>query len=138
MEDQFKAIVINQIENNFSREVKSLDKSFLKEGNVLLFNVDVSRDNDNLRLIIRKIEDLEKIFLSQRYKINLFLSNFQDFELLNDLLFPSKNNNLLFVFVENNEKLLSFNFSNHYKVSNFSQLDILNKAQKINYSFEIQ
>ena len=128
----------SQFEMSIFNDAMVTYKDYIKEGNVLLFNVDVSRDNDNLRLIIRKIEDLEKIFLSQRYKINLFLSNFQDFELLNDLLFPSKNNNLLFVFVENNEKLLSFNFSNHYKVSNFSQLDILNKAQKINYSFEIQ
>jgi len=32
--DQFKAIVLNQEGENFSREVKSLDKSFLKHGDV--------------------------------------------------------------------------------------------------------
>ena len=34
MSDQFKAIVFNQEGENFSREVKSLDKSFLKHGDV--------------------------------------------------------------------------------------------------------
>jgi alcohol dehydrogenase/acrylyl-CoA reductase (NADPH) len=32
--DQFKALVINQEGENFTREVKSIDKSFLKHGDV--------------------------------------------------------------------------------------------------------
>jgi len=36
MSDSFKAIVINQSEKEFTREVKSIDKSFLKHGDVLV------------------------------------------------------------------------------------------------------
>ena len=36
MSDQFKAIVLNQEGENFSREVKSLDRSFLKHGDVIV------------------------------------------------------------------------------------------------------
>ena len=36
MSDQFKAIVINQSNDKFSREIKTLDKSFFKSGNVLV------------------------------------------------------------------------------------------------------
>ena len=36
MKDQFKAIVIYQTENQFTREVKYLDKSFFKIGDVLI------------------------------------------------------------------------------------------------------
>ena len=36
MKDQFKAIVINQVKNNFTREIKNLDKSFFKIGDVLI------------------------------------------------------------------------------------------------------
>ena len=36
MSDQFKALVLNQEGDNFTREVKSLDKSFLKHGNVTI------------------------------------------------------------------------------------------------------
>ena len=36
MSDQFKALVLNQEGDNFTREVKSLDKSFLKHGDVTI------------------------------------------------------------------------------------------------------
>ncbi len=36
MSDHFKALVVNQKEENFTREVKSIDKSFLKHGDVLV------------------------------------------------------------------------------------------------------
>ena len=36
MSDKFKAIVLNQSGDQFSREVKTLDKSFFKAGNVLV------------------------------------------------------------------------------------------------------
>ena len=36
MSDQFKALILNQDGENFTREVKSLDKSFLKHGDVLV------------------------------------------------------------------------------------------------------
>ena len=36
MSDQFKALLINQEGDNFTREVKSIDKSFLKQGDVTI------------------------------------------------------------------------------------------------------
>ena len=36
MSDNFKALIVNQEGENFTREVKSIDKSFLKHGDVLL------------------------------------------------------------------------------------------------------
>ena len=36
MSEKFKAIVINQSGDKFSREVQTLDKSFLKDGDVLV------------------------------------------------------------------------------------------------------
>ena len=34
MSDNFKALIVNQEGENFTREVKSIDKSFLKHGDV--------------------------------------------------------------------------------------------------------
>ena len=34
MSDQFKALILNQKDEEFSREVKSINKSFLKHGDV--------------------------------------------------------------------------------------------------------
>ena len=36
MSDQFKAIVLEQPGDKFSRQVKNLDKNFLKDGDVLI------------------------------------------------------------------------------------------------------
>ncbi len=36
MSDQFKALVLNQQGEDFTREVKSIDKSFLKHGDVTI------------------------------------------------------------------------------------------------------
>ena len=51
MIDQFKAIVINQTENNFTREVKNLKKSFFKNGDILV-EVDYSGLNYKDALIL--------------------------------------------------------------------------------------
>ena len=111
----------------------------LKEGNVLLFNVDIFLNNGNIRIIVRKIEDFEKVFLNQKYKINLYLSDFNNLDLLKEII--SKNStkdNLLFVFIQKNSKLISLDFSKNYEISDYLQLDKLHEAKKIDYSLEIQ
>jgi len=51
MDNQFKAIVINQENDNFTREVKKIDKNFFKVGNVLV-KVDYSDLNYKDALIL--------------------------------------------------------------------------------------
>ena len=36
MSDSFKALVLNQEGENYNREIKSIDKTFLKHGDVLV------------------------------------------------------------------------------------------------------
>ena len=57
MADSFKALVINQEGENFNREVKSIDKSFLKHGDVLV-KVDYSSLNFKDSLILKMVQDL--------------------------------------------------------------------------------
>ena len=61
MSESFKAIVINQTEKNFTREVKFIDKSFLKHGNVLV-KVDYSSLNYKDALILKNGARLVKEF----------------------------------------------------------------------------
>jgi len=61
MPDNFKALVINQEGENFSREVKSIDKSFLKHGDVLV-KVDYSSLNFKDALILKNGARLVKEF----------------------------------------------------------------------------
>ena len=52
MSDQFKALILNQEGENFSREVKSIDKSFLKHGDVTV-KVDYSDLNFKDGMILK-------------------------------------------------------------------------------------
>ena len=61
MSDQFKALVINQEGENFTREVKSIDKSFLKHGNVTV-KVEYSGLNYKDALILKNGARLVKEF----------------------------------------------------------------------------
>ena len=61
MSDNFKALVINQEGENFKREVKSIDKSFLKHGDVLI-KVDYSDLNYKDALILNNGAKLVKEF----------------------------------------------------------------------------
>ena len=61
MSDNFKALVINQDGDNFTREVKEIDKSFLKHGDVLV-KVDYSGLNYKDALILKNGARLVKDF----------------------------------------------------------------------------
>ncbi len=61
MSDQFKAIILNQEGENFSREVKSIDKSFLKHGDVTV-KVDYSDLNFKDGMILKNGGRLVKEF----------------------------------------------------------------------------
>ena len=61
MSDKFKALVLNQEGENFTREVKELDKSFLKHGDVTV-KVDYSGLNYKDALILKNGTRLVKEF----------------------------------------------------------------------------
>ena len=61
MSDKFKALVINQEGENFHREIKTIDKSFLKHGDVLV-KVDYSGLNYKDALILKNGARLVKEF----------------------------------------------------------------------------
>ena len=54
MSEQFKAIVLNQEGDNFSREVKLIDQSFLKHGDVTV-QVDYSDLNFKDGMILKNL-----------------------------------------------------------------------------------
>ncbi len=61
MSKNFKALVINQSENNFTREIKNIEKGFLKHGDVLV-KVDYSGLNYKDALILKNGAKLVKEF----------------------------------------------------------------------------
>ena len=84
MSDKFKAIVLNQSDEKFSREIKTLDKSFLKHGDVLV-KVDYSGLNYKDALILNNGAKLVKEYphipgVDFSGKIIFSLVNYNSFE----------------------------------------------------------
>ena len=63
----------------------------LKEGSLLIFNVDVLKNNTDTRFIIREIASLEKIFIQKKYKFNIY-TNIKYLDKLKDNIFDKKGN----------------------------------------------
>ena len=61
MSDNFKALIVNQEGEKFSREIKSIERSFLKHGDVLV-KVDYSTLNFKDALILKNGARLVKEF----------------------------------------------------------------------------
>jgi len=127
----------SQIELSIFSDKLSQFRHLIKEGNVLLFNIDISRENENIRLITRKIEDFDKIFQSKKKIINIYLQPDSEHELIKALFKKSDSHkDKLFMYLTRNGKLISLDFSDAYQINSFNYLDRLLKAKKIDYSFD--
>ena len=128
----------SQIELSIFSDKLSEYRHLIKEGNVLLFNIDISRDRENLRLIVRKIEDFEKKFRNQKKTINVYFHNSSNKEIISKLFKKTENlKDDLYLYINKNDKLLSLDFSKKYEIISFRYLDQLSDSNKIDYSIDI-
>ena len=102
-----------------------------------------SGENYNIEILVgvdaclETLSHIKQINYSPLIKFYLFNENSGPYIIKNTLSLKSNSNNLLFVYCEKKGRLISFNFSNNYIISDYSILDKLNQSKKINYSFEI-
>ena len=130
LESQIELTIFSDKLNDF--------RNFIKEGNLLLFHIDISRDIENMRLIIRKIEDFEQTFSNQKKIINIYLQQYFEIDLLEKLFKKSnRKNEKLYLYIDKDNKLISFDFSDKFEVISYKYLDKLLDAKKIDYSLEI-
>ena len=131
LESQIELTIFSDKLNDF--------RNLIKEGNLLLFHVDISRDIENTRLIIRKIENFEKNFFLIKKKLWIYTYK-QNFEInhIENLFKKSNNkNDKLYLYINKDNKLISFDFSNKFEVVSYKYLDKLLDAKKIDYSLKL-
>ena len=130
LESQIELTIFSDKLNDF--------RNLIKEGNLLLFHIDISRDIENMRLIIRKIEDFEQTYSNQKKIINIYLQQYFEIDLLEKLFKKSnRKNEKLYLYIDKDNKLISFDFSDKFEVTSYKYLDKLLDAKKIDYSLEI-
>ena len=75
---KYAFLTVSQPESQFELTIFSENlykyRYLLKEGNLLIFNIDILRKNEDIRLIIRDIKSLTKEFETYKLKFSIFSS----------------------------------------------------------------
>jgi len=114
-------------------------RPLLKEGNLIIFSVDILKNNTDTRFIIRDITSFDKVFNDKKYKLNIY-TNINNLAELKDNIFEEKKNrnlnNYVDLFITVDQKLVNFDFRK-YSIKSYKKLDDLNKSKILDYSLEI-
>ncbi|MBI04805.1 MAG: DNA polymerase III subunit alpha [Pelagibacteraceae bacterium] len=139
---KYAFITISEINNQYELVIFSENlskyRNFLKEGNLLIFNIDIIRNDNEIRCIIKKVNMLEKVFSQLKKKIDIYTSPNLLIE-IKDKVFTSKNdsNQEINVFVTVEDKLVNLSFPKNYYISSFKNLENYKNSNKLDYSLEI-
>ncbi len=140
---KYAFITVSEISCQFELTIFSENlykyRPILKEGNLLVFTIDIVKNNTDTRLIIRDITSLDSIFVKNRYKFSIYSSMNHIIELKDNIFerkHKSNTNNFVQLFISVDQKLINFDF-NQYSIKSFKKLDELNKSKILDYSLEI-
>ena len=138
---KYAFITVSEIEKQYELSIfgENLYKfrSLLKEGQLLIFYVDIIKNNSDTRFIIKNIKSLEKLFLEYKMKFSIY-SSVENIIKIKSKVFEKniRNNNTLDLFINLDNKLINFNF-NDYSIKSYKMLDELKSSKIIDYSLEI-
>ena len=139
---KYAFVTVSGINNQFELTIFSENlfkyRSFLKEGNLLIFEIDVIRKIQDQRFIIKKIEFFSKIFEQLNKSLNIYITS-NNLIKYKDSLFV-ENINLdqnIYIYLNIDHKLVNLNFKKKYSINSFKYLDELSNSKKLDYSIEI-
>tara|TARA_Y100000590_G_scaffold469416_1_gene656868 strand:- start:2176 stop:5583 length:3408 start_codon:yes stop_codon:yes gene_type:complete len=139
---KYAFITVSSIKSQFELTIFSENlykyRSFLKEGNLLLFETEVIRNEQDNRYIIKKIVDFESLYNKYTKTINIYAS----LQILSDLeneLFTTtnKSNEHIYFYANIDSKLVTLNFNQKYSLKSYILLDNLKKSKKLDYSIDL-
>ena len=112
-------------------------RPILKEGNLLIFDIDIIKNNSDTRYIIKKVDSLERVFNEYNIKFSIYSSIQNIIEVKNKIFEKkTKNNRKVDLFVNLDNKLINFDFK-EYSIKSFKTLDELKNSEMLDYSIEI-
>ena len=139
---KYAFVTVSEINSQYELSIFSENltkfRSLLKEGNLLIFDVDVVFNNNEQRYIIKSIKSLDIEFNNSQKKVDIFIPSEN---LLNykDELFSNKkmNNCKIAIFLNINNKLVNLDLDSNFSLKSFKQLDILKNSKKLDYNIDI-
>ena len=138
----FKLGNIDDINNQFELTIFSNNlskyRSFLKEGNLLIFEIDVIRNIQDQRFIIKNIQFFSKIFHQSNKSLNIYITPDNLIKYKNSLFVDDTNpDQNIYIYLNIDHKLINLDFKKKYSINSFKYLDELSNAKKLDYSIEI-
>ena len=112
-------------------------RPILKEGNLLIFQIDILRKNSDARYIVKDVVSLNHEFEKYGKKFSIY-SSIENLIKVKDQVFEKQDSkkNHLDVYINIDNKLVNFNF-NKYAIRSYKALDELKKSKILDYSLEI-
>ncbi len=138
---KYAFITVSETETQFELTIFSENlykfRPILKEGNLLIFDIDLIKNNSDSRLIIKKVSLLDSVFKESKFKFSIYCS-FENIIKVKDKIFEDKanKNNSLDLFINFDDKLINFDFS-QYSIKSYKVLDELKRSNFLDYSLEI-
>ena len=128
----------SQYELSIFSENLSKFRYLLKEGNLLIFDIDVVINNNEPRYIIKSIKRLDNEFNNLNKKIEIFIQSGNLIEFKDQLLSNEKPSRCkISIFLNIDNKLISLKTDNKYSVKSYKQLDLLKTSKKLDYNIDI-
>jgi DNA polymerase III subunit alpha len=139
---KYAFVTISEISSQYELSIFSENLSkfryLLKEGNLLIFDIDKTINNNEARFIIRSIKKLDTEFNNLDKKIDIFIQPDNLLEYKKDLFLRKKPiKSKISIFLNLDNKLINLNTNNDYSLKSYKQLDLLKNSKKLDYNLDI-
>jgi len=139
---KYAFVTISEISSQYELSIFSENLSkfryLLKEGNLLIFDIDKIMNNNEARYIIRSIKKLENEFNNLEKKIDIFIQSKNLLEYKEHLFLRKKPTKCkISIFLNLDNKLINLNMGNDYSLKSYKQLDLLKNSKKLDYNLDI-
>ena len=139
---KYAFVTISEISSQYELSIFSENLSkfrpLLKEGNLLILDVDKIMNNNEARYVIRSVKKLETEFNNLDKKIDIFIQSDNLLEYKEHLFLrkrPVKCKISILMNLDN--KLINLNMNNDYSLKSYKQLDLLKNSKKLDYNIDI-
>jgi len=139
---KYAFVTVSEINSQYELSIFSENLSkfrhLLKEGNLLIFDIDIVINNNERRYIIRLIKKFDYEFNNLNKKIDIFIQSENLLEYREQLFSKKKPENCkISIFLNIDNKLINFNSNNSYSLKSYKQLDLLKSSKKLDYNIDI-
>jgi len=139
---KYAFVTISEISSQYELSIFSENLSkfryLLKEGNLFIFDIDKTMNNNEARYIIRSLKKLENEFNNLDKKIDIFIQSENLLEYKEHLFLRKKPIKCkISIFLNLDNKLINLNMNNDYSLKSYKQLDLLKNSKKLDYNLDI-